>query len=270
MSGLFSRIFVSSLLLAFLVSGCRERDRGMDGPACGDPGTHTVVVPPDGCVCEAGYVPNATGSACVLAATPDAMTPDTMGDAGAPDATPDAPPPPPPGTLREAAEEGIDCAAGCAAIGFPCTTTCDATAGFASYGYYDWDFGLYRTVHQQDLLACDDVPAPTHSEEGETYEIGRQVCCCALPEITTVSSLPADDRTCTQICADAGHGACADYHDWPNESANGGTLASYYRPATGSIAHVVMGCEANPPPMRRIAGADRELRDYRCACEVAN
>ena len=172
------------------------------------------------------------------------------------------------GTLREVDAPDGHCASGCADLGFPCTTICDGTAGFASYGYYDWDIGLYRSVHQEDFATCDDVPAATWSEGGETYEMGRQVCCCEVPAVDIVSARSGDDRTCTQICIDAGHTACADFHDWPSEDTNGGTRATYYRAATGSVTDVIMGCEANPPLTRRIAGAERTLRDYRCACQI--
>jgi hypothetical protein len=172
--------------------------------------------------------------------------------------------PPIEGTMREV--DAMDCASGCASLGFPCATSCESGAGFASYGYYDWDYGWYVGVHQEDLAACDAVPAPTYSEAGETYELGRLVCCCEIPETTVVRARPGDDRTCDTVCADAGHDACADFHEWPSEDTNGGTIATYERPETGSVTYVVMGCGANPPATRRIAGADRYLRDYRCAC----
>jgi hypothetical protein len=253
--------------VALIASGCGLEPRTVAGPLCGDEGTHTVPTA-DGCRCEVGYRPNATRDACVIEetdVTPDAVVADGGLDDGAvEDTAPADTAPPIEGTMREV--DAMDCASGCANLGFPCATTCESGAGFASYGYYDWDYGWYVGVHQEDLSVCDAVPADSYSEAGETYELGRLVCCCEIPESHVVSSSPGDTRTCDSICADAGYDACAEFHEWPGEDVSGGTLATYERPETGSVTYVVMGCAADPPATRRIAGAERYLRDYRCAC----
>jgi len=197
-------------------------------------------------------------------------------DAGAPDApmvlgddaaAPDAPAPEVPGTLRGVGTSQPSCAAGCAAIGFPCVTTCEGRAGRASYGYYDWDYGWYRETTSADLASCDDAAAPTQRDaEGMTRDLGEVYCCCAIPEVTVVTAPASNDRACRDVCTDRGLGACAEFHEWPGEDYAGGTLATYERPETGSVTYVVMGCDAIPPATDYIAGATRYLRDYDCAC----
>ncbi len=139
-------------------------------------------------------------------------------------------------------------------------------AGWVSYGYYDWDYGWYRSVHDEPFATCTEgAPYTEYREAGETYELGSMHCCCEIPEVTRRSGNVASPMTCDDICA--AHGmACANFHEWPNEDASGGILATYYRAATGSVTDVVMGCGAIPPPTRRIANAERTLRNYSCAC----
>ena len=259
-------LFAAAAGLLLLGAGCQSRDRTGpgEGATCGAPGTNTVMLE-DGCYCVVGHVLNASGDACVPEDGPAPVAPDggVTPDAGPPetDAGPMGV-----GTVREVDTSDGNCAAGCAAVGFPCTTTCEEGAGWASYGYYDWDYGWYRSVHTSDLASCEAVPAPSYSEAGTEYELGKLVCCCEIPEVTVVRAAPGESRTCTEICVDEGHGDCAEFQDWANEDAHGGTLATYYRAATGSVTDVVMGCGAIPPATRHIAGADRTLRDFRCAC----
>jgi hypothetical protein len=253
------------LLWLLLVVANTACDRSQPaGPSCGAPGTNTVLRE-GGCYCLAGHVLNDTGTGCV----PEMPPVDTDGGVVALD---DGGPPPEVdaghvmGTLREVDTSDGTCGAGCAAVGFPCATSCDEGAGFASYGYYDWDYGWYRGVHQENLASCETTPASSWSDGSETYELGRLVCCCEIPEVTVVAARTSDTRTCDTICTDEGFAGCAGFAEWPNEDTTGGTLATYYRPETGSVTDVVMGCAANPPLTSDIAGAVRQLRDYRCAC----
>lgn len=259
-------VFLVTLLIGFAAAGCDDRAHGDPaGGACGAPGTNTVMLA-DGCYCLAGFVLNEAATGCV----PESPAPTT--DAGGSEADggvavmPDAGPTPVPGTLREVDTSDGTCAAGCAAVGFPCATSCEEGAGFASYGYYDWDYGWYRGVHQENLAACGVTPDASWSDGSETYELGRLVCCCEIPEVHVVSARAMDTRTCDTICAESGYATCAEFAEWPNEDAHGGTLATYYRPETGSVTDVVMGCGANPPATDYIAGATRQLDGYRCGC----
>lgn len=254
--------------VSLLALGCQnERERPTaPGTECGADGTNTVVV--DGaCYCRAGYVLAAGGDRCVLPDGPagDAAVAADAGplvgdDAGAADAGP-----PPEGTLRGVGTSVSTCAEGCAAIGFSCTGTCEGTAGRASYGYYDWDYGWYRSVHSEDLASCDATWADTHDHtDGETYELGEVYCCCDIPEVSEIGGV--DGETCEETCAARGFEGCASFHEWPGEDTAGGTLATYERAATGSVTYIVMGCGATPPEEDYIAGATRTLRDWRCAC----
>lgn len=263
-----SLLRVTLLLLTVLVlaAGCgSERMRAAEGPTCGEDGTHTVLI--DGtCYCEAGHVLAPSGDRCVPETTgADAAMEADAGaeervDAGPPDAGP-----PPEGTLRGVGTSHATCAEGCAAIGFSCTGTCEGTVGRASYGYYDWDYGWYRSVHSEDLASCDATWADTYDHtDGETYELGEVYCCCDIPEVSVVSG--ADGETCEETCASRGFEGCASFHEWPSEDTSGGTLATYERPETGSVTYIVMGCGATPPEEDYIAGATRYLRDWDCAC----
>ena len=180
-------------------------------------------------------------------------------DAGEPDAGL------PPGMLRGVGTSHATCAEGCTSIGFSCVPTCEDSAGLLSYGYYDWDYGLYRAVHTESLEHCDATPSETYDHsDGETYELSKVFCCCDIPEVSIVNGVVGE--TCAQTCMSRGHSDCAEFHEWPGEEANGGTLVTYSRPETGSTTKVVMGCEATPPAERRIAGALRYLSYWSCAC----
>jgi hypothetical protein len=216
-----------------------------------------------GCFCIADHELAPTGDRCVPigGAADGGVDVDAGSVDGGHDAGPLAP-----GTIREVPRSSADCAMACAELGFPCTTTCEEGAGWASYGYYDWDYGWYRSVHQESLATCvDGAPFSEWTEAGETYELGAMYCCCEIPEVTTRPGSAAAPRTCDDICADDGL-ACAGFHEWPSDEGVGGLIATYYRAATGSVTYIVMGCGAIPSATRRIANAERTLRDYRCAC----
>lgn len=264
-----SHPFFSVLFLLALVAptGCQsERQRpATTGLECGAEGTHTVLIEGT-CYCEAGHVLASGGDRC----EPDPVTADaaTGADAGAVTADaaiePDAGPPPE-GTLRGVGTSVSTCAEGCAAVGFPCAATCEGTAGRASYGYYDWDYGWYRSVHSEDLASCDATWASSYDHtDGESYELGEVYCCCEIPDVSQVAGV--EGETCEQTCAARGFEGCASFHEWPGEDTAGGTLAAYERPSTGSVTYIVMGCDATPPAEDRIAGATRYLRSWECAC----
>lgn len=264
------RSFVLALVACALAAGCiGRRDEPADTPMrggfeCGAAGTNTVLI--DGtCFCLEGHVIAASGDRCVPA---DEVPLDDGGTVDPVDAgTPDGGDALRPGTLRGVGTSHGTCAAGCASIGFSCTTTCEPGAGRASYGYYDWDYGWYRETTSVDLATCDARPDATRTDPaGEVRELGEVYCCCDIPETTTITAPRTNDQTCTAVCASAGYAGCADFAEWSGEEANGGALAAYERPETGSITYVVYGCEAVPRREANIAGATRYLSYYDCAC----
>jgi len=167
-------------------------------------------------------------------------------------------------------ETAPTCAAACDALGVGCAASCDIGAGIASYGYFDWDFGIVRTVDSRSMDTCDSSIPESVVFEGDSYELANLTCCCAIPPVTRVAGNPAAPASCDDVCAGAGYDGCGDFYDWQSGGTNGletgGVFMTYFRAATGSVGYWIDTCAHEPRPTKTSGSVVRTLSNYTCAC----
>lgn len=222
-----------------------------------------LLIGASACAVEGGEHPKSDAAAAQPDSAPIA-SPDAQADGvAAPDTKPAFQTKPT--TVKCNDDTYATCAAACQAKAASCSAACvDVGAGKASYGYYDWNYGLTKVVTSVKLPDCNQTPDKKTTHQGKEYELAYWYCCCEMPVVTTVPGDMSNLQSCSATCAAKGK-TCYPHHKW-SSGKTGGIKMWYQRQSTGGSAYLYGACDGAPKPQVKYAGAMRDLMSYTCAC----